>query len=419
MKLTQQIIVRKNKKNEKIWKEIDDLCFKSKNLYNAGLYEIRQYFFNTGKYLNYYRLDKLFNSSCQKDYKNLPAKVSQSILRKLDKNFISFFKALQDYKVNPNKYLGKPSLPKYKETGKGRNIVIYNKQAISKKELKDKGIIKPSMTNIFININFNKNINYDSLCEVRFIPRSSYYVIEIVYDVKSLGKKIDNLRYASIDLGVSNLCTISSNTTNQSFIINGRPLKSINQYYNKKKSHYQSKLKKVNDSYSSKRIDKLTVKRNNKVKNYLHKASKYIVNHLVSNNINTLIIGNNKGWKQDTNIGKRNNQNFTNIPHSTLINMLTYKCEMLGINVIISNESYTSICSFLDNEKICKHSNYMGERIERGLFKSSKGYLINADVNGSLNILRKVVPNAFVDIIKSKGVEGFIVNPVIINVNEN
>ena len=158
---------------------------------------------------------------------------------------------------------------------------------------------------------------------------------------------------------------------------------------------------------------------NNKVKNYLHKTSKYIVNHLVSNNINTLIIGNNKNWKQDTNIGKVNNQNFINIPHSTLINMLSYKCEMLGINVIVSNESYTSKCSFLDNEKICKHSNYLGKRIKRGLFKSSKGYLINADVNGSLNILRKVVPNAFVDIIKSKGIEGFVVNPVIINVNEN
>ena len=418
MKLTQQIIVRKNKKNKKIYEEVDLLCWKSKNLYNSGLYEIRQYFFNTGKYLNYYELDKLFNSNNQKDYKNLPSKVSQSILRKLDKNFISFFNAYKDYKVNPHKYLGKPKLPKYKDKGKGRNIVIYNNQAISKKELK-RGYIKPSQTNLLININFNKNINEDSLCEVRLIPRSSYYVIEIVYDIKSLDKKIDNKRYASIDLGVSNLCTISSNTTNQSFIINGRPLKSINQYYNKKKSYYQSKLKKVNDNNSSKRIDRLTIKRNNKVKNYLHKTSKYIVNHLVSNNINTLIIGNNKNWKQDTNIGKVNNQNFINIPHSTLINMLSYKCEMLGINVMVSNESYTSKCSFLDNEKICKHSNYLGKRIKRGLFKSSKGYLINADVNGSLNILRKVVPDAFVNVIKEKGIEGFVVNPVIINVNEN
>ena len=418
MKLTQQIIVRKNKKNKKIYEEIDLLCWKSKNLYNSGLYEIRQHFFNTGKYLNYYELDKLFKNNDQKDYRNLPTKSSQQTLKLLDKNFISFFNAYKDYKVNPNKYLGKPSLPKYKDKRKGRYIVKFDYQVISKKELK-RGYIKPLKTNLLININFNKNINEDSLCEVRIIPKSSYYVIEIVYDVKSLDKKIDNLRYASIDLGVSNLCTISSNTTNQSFIINGRPLKSINQYYNKKKSYYQSKLKKVNGSNSSKRIDRLTVKRNNKVKNYLHKTSKYIVNHLVSNNINTLIIGNNKNWKQDTNIGKVNNQNFINIPHSTLINMLSYKCEMLGINVIVSNESYTSKCSFLDNEEIKKHSNYMGKRIKRGLFKSNKGYLINADVNGSLNILRKVVPNAFDNIIKEKGIEGFVVNPVIINVNEN
>ena len=218
MKLTQQIIVRKNKKNRKIYEEIDLLCWKSKNLYNSGLYEIRQHFFNTGKYLNYYELDKLFNSNNQKDYKNLPSKVSQSILRKLDKNFISFFNAYKDYKVNPHKYLGKPKLPKYKETGKGRNIVIYNNQAISKKELR-KGYIKPSQTNLLININFNKNINEDSLCEVRLIPRSFYYIVEIVYDIKTLDKKIDNKRYASIDLGVSNLCTISSNISTQNISI--------------------------------------------------------------------------------------------------------------------------------------------------------------------------------------------------------
>ena len=194
MKLTQQIIVKKNKKNKKIYEEVDLLCWKSKNLYNSGLYEIRQYFFNTGKYLNYYELDKLFNSNNQKDYKNLPSKVSQSILRKLDKNFISFFNANKDYKVNHHKYLEKPKLPKYKETWKGRNIVIYNNQAISKKELK-RGYIKPLKTNLLININFNKNINEDSLCEVRLIPRSFYYIVEIVYDVKSLDKKIDNLRY--------------------------------------------------------------------------------------------------------------------------------------------------------------------------------------------------------------------------------
>ena len=410
-----QIIV---KKNDKIWKEIDNLCFKSKNLYNKGLYEVRQYFFNNNKYLNYFSLEKLMKDNNDTDYRNLPIKSSQQTLKLLDQNFKSFFNANKDYKVNPNKYLGKPKLPKYLNKD-GRYVVKYTYQGISKVGLRN-GYINPSKTNLYFNISKFKNIiNEDSLCEVRLIPRSFYYIVEIIYDIKTLDKKIDNKRYASIDLGVSNLCTISSNITNQSTIINGRALKSINQYYNKQKSHYQQKLKKINDRYSSKRLERLTLKRNNKVKNYLHKTSLYITNFLVSQNINTIIIGNNKNWKQNVNIGKRNNQNFINIPHTTLINMITYKCEKMGINVIVGNESYTSKCSFLDNEKICKHSNYLGKRIKRGLFKSNKDYLINADVNGSLNILRKVVPNAFVDVIKEKGIEGFVVNPVIINVNEN
>ena len=410
-----QIIV---KKNDKIWKEIDNLCFKSKNLYNKGLYEVRQYFFNNNKYLNYFSLEKLMKDNNDTDYRNLPIKSSQQTLKLLDQNFKSFFNANKDYKVNPNKYLGKPKLPKYLDKD-GRYIMKYTYQGISKVGLRN-GYINPSKTNLYFNISKFKNIiNEDSLCEVRLIPRSFYYIVEIVYDIKTLDKKIDNKRYASIDLGVSNLCTISSNISTQSTIINGRALKSINQYYNKQKSHYQQKLKKINDRYSSKRLERLTLKRNNKVKNYLHKTSLYITNFLVSQNINTIIIGNNKNWKQNVNIGKRNNQNFINIPHTTLINMITYKCERMGINVIVSNESYTSKCSFLDNEEIKKHDNYMGKRIKRGLFKSSKGYLINADVNGSLNILRKVVPNAFDNIIKEKGIEGFVVNPVIINVNEN
>ena len=129
----------------------------------------------------------------------------------------------------------------------------------------------------------------------------------------------------------------------------------------------------------------------------MHKSSKYIVNHLVSNNINTLIIGLNKNWKQETNIGKRNNQNFVQIPHIYFISLLRYKCQLKGITVIIREESYTSKCSFIDKEDICNHCNYLGTRLKRGLFKTNNGLLINADINGSLNILRKEVSNAFTD----------------------
>ena len=199
--------------------------------------------------------------------------------------------------------------------------------------------------------------------------------------------KLNNDRYCSIDLGINNLATVSSNVI-KPFIINGKPIKSINQFYNKKLAYYKSKLK---NRKTSKKINRLTNKRENKIKDYLHKSSRYIVNHLVSNNINTLVIGYNKGWKQDINIGKVNNQKFVNVPFLTFITMLEYKCKIEGINVIINEESYTSKCSFLDDEEICKHDNYLGRRIKRGLFKTSNGIFMNADLNGSLNILKKVV----------------------------
>lgn len=181
---------------------------------------------------------------------------------------------------------------------------------------------------------------------------------------------------------------VSSNVV-KPFSINGRPLKSINQYYNKEKARLQAHLK--GNKKTSKRIYSITNKRNNKVKDYLHKSSRKIVNFLVSNNISTLIIGYNEEWKQNINLGRANNQAFVNIPFYTFIKQLEYKCKLEGISVILTEESYTSKCSFLDGESIEKHNNYLGKRIKRGLFRSAEGKLINADLNGSLNILRKVV----------------------------
>lgn len=181
--------------------------------------------------------------------------------------------------------------------------------------------------------------------------------------------------------------TVSSNVT-KPFIINGKPLKSINQYWNKERARLQSLL---GDKKTSKRIQSITNKRNNKVKDYLHKSSRKLVDFLVSNNISTLVVGYNEEWKQGVNLGKRNNQSFVFIPYYTLIEQLEYKCRLEGINFILTEESYTSKCSFLDNEEVCKHEKYLGKRIKRGLFKSKEGKLINADLNGSLNILKKVV----------------------------
>ena len=227
-------------------------------------------------------------------------------------------------------------------------------------------------------------------------------VVEVLYNKPEQQTKTDNHRYMSIDLGINNLCTLGTNCKEiNNIIINGKPVKSINQYYNKKYAKYKSIQSKCKDAYTNK-LRTLRITRENKLNDYLHKTSRYIVNHIVSNNINTLIIGYNKEWKQEINIGKVNNQKFIQIPYIKLVNQLQYKCKLEGINVIIQEESYTSKSSFIDNDfiptfKSTTELNYKfsGKRIKRGLYKSSSGMVINADLNGSLNILRKAVPNAF------------------------
>ena len=187
---------------------------------------------------------------------------------------------------------------------------------------------------------------------------------------------------------------ITSNIGNISNLVNGRPLKSINQYYNKRKAHLTSLLEK-GGLKSSKRSRRLEMKRNCKLKDYLHKASRRVVELMEQNNIGTCFIGHNKDWKQEVEMGKKNNQNFVSIPYSLLINMLRYKIEEKGGQLIELNESYTSKCSFLDNEEVCKHETYKGKRMKRGLFLSSKSKTLNADINGSLNILKRGIGFSF------------------------
>ena len=375
MQLVEQQIV---KKSDSRFEELDRLLFLSKNLYNAGLYKVRQHYFEHKKFLNYQSLASIMAKEDNIDYRQLPAKVSQQTLKLIEQNFKSFFNHL---KVKKNG--GVVRIPGYLNKGSGRFIVTYTSQAISSKSLKN-GVIKLSK------VDSKFYTDKKDIQQVRIVPKNNHIVLEVIYNVPEADSLSDNERYASIDLGLNNLATVTSNVV-KPLIINGKPLKSINQYYNKKVSNLKSKLK--NGKKSSNRIRSTTDRRSNKIKDYLHKSSTLLINHLVSNDLSTLIIGNNKGWKQDINIGKRNNQNFVNIPHSTLINMLIYKAKLKGINVILTEESYTSKCSFLDNEDIKKHDVYKGKRVKRGLFKSSNGTLINADVNGSLNILRKVVGN--------------------------
>ena len=353
------------------YKELDNLCLLSKNLYNATLYSVRQYFFKTGKYLNYNEVNKEFTHSNNVDYKALPAKVSKMTQMLVDKAFKSFFMKRKngDIKVKIPKYLPKD----------GRQVVSYTKQALSFKEI---GYIKLSKTDIRIKTNIPK----DYIQFIRLTTFKKHIVIEIGYneDVKMLDSKG---RYASIDLGVNNLATVTSNVMNP-FIVNGRPLKSINQYYNKELAKERSKLSKIG-LRGSKRVDRLHFKRNNKVNDYMHKASRYIVNQLVSQDIDTLVVGYNKKWKQDIKLSKVSNQKFVGIPFLKFVRMLEYKCELVGIKLVIQEESYTSKCSFIDNEEIKKHKDYKGRRLKRGLYRTLKGVIVNADVNGSYNILKK------------------------------
>ena len=392
MRLVEQHII---KKNNKIYFELSRIAFLSKNLYNAGLYAVRQHYFESKEFLNYYGLNNKFVKENNIDYYALPAKVSQQTLKMVDQNFKSFFgsiKAKQNNRVSIPKYLDK----------NGKYVTTYTIQAISKKLLKD-GYIKLSGTDVKIKTD-KKNIH-----QVRIVPGLNCLKIDIIYEHKENKLMKDNMRYCAVDPGLNNLATVGSNVI-APIIINGRPLKSINHYYNKKLALMMSKLR--CKCKTSNKIKKLVDKRNRKVKDYMHKASRMVINHLVSNQIGTLVIGHNKEWKQEINIGRVNNQNFVQIPHSTFFLMLRYKAEMEGINVIEHEESYTSKCSFLDDESVGKHDSYAGRRRHRGLFVSFTKKMINADLNGSLNILRKAVPNVRYD----NGIEAIVVSPLVITI---
>lgn len=413
MQLVERHIINKN---HFIYKEIDAVSFLSKNLYNKANYIIRQEFIKTSKekelgerenaiWIRYHELQKQLQNGNDFDYIQLPRKVSQQILRILDKNWTSFFRSVREWRKNPSKYLGRPKLPRYKHKTDGRNVLVYTIQAISKKELK-KGIILLSGTDIRI----KTKLKLEDIQQVRVVPRIGHYIVEVIYNKQEVkNENLDKNKIAGSDLGLDNLSAVTSNQKVIPLLINGRPLKSINQFYNKKKAELQSF---VGDKTSN-RIEKLTNKRNNKVKDYLHKSSRLIVNHLIENGIGIFVIGKNKQWKNEINIGKKNNQAFINIPHAHFIEMLKYKCELVGIEVIVTEESYTSKCSFVDFEELCHHEKYLGKRKYRGLFVSKDGIKINADCGGSGNIIRKAIPTAF----DGYGIEGVVVHPIRVNPN--
>lgn len=408
-----QLVERhKIKLTHQFWQQIDELCFLSKNLYNYANYKVRQSFILGSVYLSYNKLYHLVKGT--PDYKALPAKVSQQVLRLLDQNWKSFFEANKAYKANPEKFQARPKLPKYKDKTKGRNVLVYTIQAVSKTQLK-LGLVKLSGTNICL------PTKVSNIRTARIVPRLGEYVVEIVYCQEENQTVTDRNIVAAIDIGVNNLAALTSNKPGfVPVLVNGRPLKSLNQYYNKTKAKLQSFLSK--NKFSSKRIQQLTRKRNNRVDTYLHKASSWIINHLDKQGIGKLIIGNNPSWKRSVNLGAKINQSFTAIPHSRLIEMLVYKARLLGIEVQVREESYTSRASFLSLDPIPNYGDdvsnikFSGYRESRGMYKQKGSKTrINADVQASYNLLRKEIPEIF----SGRRIEGCVVRPVRLTPSRN
>ena len=374
------VLVEKHiiKSKHKYYDELDNLCWLSKNLYNSTLYNVRQYYFENKKLLKYQVINKIYVDTNNEDYRALPSKVAKHTQMLVEHNFKSFFEVL---KLKAKGKYNKPvKIPKYLNKKTGRQVVHYEKGAIS---FKEQGYIKLSKTNIKIKTNLTK----DKVQFVRLVPKNNHIIIEIGYNV--IEKEIiQNNNILAIDIGVNNIASCVT-TNGEKFLINGKPLKYINHNYNKRITDIQSKLKLTHNKNKSRYKSNITNKRNNRINDYLHKITTYIVNQAVSNHIGTIVVGYNKEWKQDTNIGSINNQNFVNIPFYKFISMLDYKCKLKGIIFKTITEEYTSKCSFVDDEEIAKHTTYAGRRINRELFKTKKGIIINADVNGAYNILKK------------------------------
>ncbi len=394
MYLTEQHIISKQ---HSLYKECDRLCFLSKQLYNHILWTMKNEQEETGKMSSAFTLYHKIKSS--EHFKTLPNDIAKEVIFQARENWDCFFKALKSWKQNKQYFTSIPEPPKFKKFN-GRNVLTIPIRCCRLKKRE---------------IHFNKHLTLkvktkvDNLVEVKIVPQSSCFIICICYK-KEEQEKVQSSKAIAIDLGLNNLATIVNNFDYKPIIITGKPIKSVNQFYNKRLASLQSNLQKNHKKRTSNKTKILTLKRNNKIRYYLHHISRYIVEYSRFNNISQILIGYNKGWKQDINIGSVNNQKFTQIPYQTLINQIKYKAELAGISVLTNEESYTSKCSALDREPIQKHESYLGKRVKRGLFKSGSGITINADVNGAANIGRKVFGDDFI-----LSDRGLVVSPLKVN----
>ena len=383
------------------------LCYHAARMYNFGLYSVRQHFFNTNSYLNYYGNYHVCKDN--ENYKILLCDTGQQVLRLVDRNMRSFFSLLKMKSLG--KYTEKVKLPRYKDkeglmmfSVQGRSVRIHGKKACIglTKEFRE----KYNVDFRFIEIKIPKKLRHISAFnELRVLPLHNGldFKVEFIYDSANLRfeqVKGNGNNFLSIDLGISNLmsCFITSNGRSHQFIIDGRPLKSINAYYNKMKAALQASYSKDKDikGLDTKRFVRLSNGRDNRINDYFNKAVQYLIQVCLRYDIGTVVLGYNEGWKQEVELGKVLDQSFVCIPFLKLRQKLQCKCELHGIAFVNQEESYTSNASSLDLDGIPtygkeegKDVTFSGKRINRGLYKSKEGLLLNADINGSVNILRK------------------------------
>lgn len=384
------------KENHELYSVCDDLTFKAKNLYNAGLYQIRQSIFERDKckeevkpsVLSWFKLEAQFRSEKQDDMLRLPAKVSSGILRLLGSNIYSYYQTLKCYHDKSNlSVTHKPKPPRYLHKTEGRCIVEFNNQTISKKRgVNGELILCPKELKLVIPTKVE-----NPKC-VRIVPKLGAFVIEVIYEVEEVPLKHTG-NYAAIDLGVDNLASITFSNGVNPLVVKGSKIKSINQGYNRLIAKVQSNL--PTNQRTSKHIHRLWRNRELKLQAELHKITSFLSLYFDEMSVEKVFIGKNVGWKQEVSLGKKKNQTFVNIPYNTFISQLTYKCKLRGIEVVEQEESYTSKASFVDQDDIPVYGEteekpqFSGKRISRGLYKTKQGFLLNADVNGSYNILVK------------------------------
>ena len=421
MVLTEEHRIKKCE-NRALYQEIDTYCYLAKNLTNAVQYLISQCFrihrklkegeildswekgliypincaiwkYNNGrkgkklKYIdeqNGFIADAYFLSWYMKTldvYKNMPyATCSQICIQEKCREWKSFYQALSAYRKDRHRFMGCPRKPRYLDpmTGRGRLVITSQNFTID-----EDGYIR--MPKFLEGIRLRAR--HTGIRQIRIRTEKTEILIQITYEQKEQ-PLIKDGNVMGIDLGVGNLVTISLASEDHPVIINGRPLKSINRYYNKKKAMLQKQAKKSNHRYTTNRMERLTQKRNRKIKDYLHKTSRKVIEIALQTKTGLIVIGNNRGWKQHVALGNRTNQTFVSIPYKTLIDMICYKARLAGIDVRVVNESYTSGTSYLDGEKPDKQCYDNARRISRGVFRSNSGKLINADVNAAYQIIK-------------------------------